>query len=83
MESVYNLIKDDSRHTSVNRRSFEPISERVFPSWEMGYKDLSAQELAMQTDATPADKEKFEKLLNAELDFDNSGMRILQLFFRA
>jgi len=83
VEELYELIKQDDRHTSVNMRSFEPISGRIFPSWEMGYKDLEHESLELQTDALPEDKEKFEKLLDAELDFDNDGLRILQLFFKS
>lgn len=83
VQALYDLIKEDPRHTSVNLRSFEPIEERVFPSWEMGYKDLEDQELKFQTSVSDVDQKKFEALINADLDFDNDGMRILQLFFKS
>ena len=83
VQSLYDLIKEDPRHTSVNLRSFEPIEQRLFPSWQMGYKDLEDQQLKFQTTISDVDQEKFEKLINADLDFDNDGMRILQLFFRS
>lgn len=79
---LFELISEDGRHTSVNQRNFESISERVFPSWEMGYKDVPAKELQFDTEATIADKEAFKFLIKGELDFSNNGMRILQLFFK-
>jgi len=83
VEALYELIKDDPRHTSVNLRSMERIDERVFPSWEMGYKDLENEGLAFQTDATQEDKQAIEKIINSELDFTNEGVRVLQLFFES
>lgn len=83
VQELYELIKKDTRHTSINRRSFEPIPDRIFPSWEMGYKDMETESLELHTEALPEDKEKFVGLLNADLDFDNDGLRVLQLFFRS
>ena len=83
VDSLYNLIKKDPRHTSINLRSSEAIPERIFPSWEMGYKDFDTERLELQTGASEEEKAKFEKLINAELDFENDGLRILQLFFRS
>ncbi len=79
---LFNLIGDDDRHASVNQRNFEPIPKRVFPSWEMGYKDLPTKELEFNTNVSPLDKKSFEELIKGELDFTNDGMRILQLFFK-
>ena len=83
VESLYQLIEKDERHTAVNKRSFEPIDKRLFPSWEMGYKDLGSSKLVLQTDFEEADRRKFEGIINSELDFDNDGLRLLQLFFRS
>jgi len=83
VEELFELIKWDDRHTSIKLRNFEPILERIFPSWEMGYKDLEEESLELQSEEFPEVKEKFERLLNAELDFDNDGLRILQLFFKS
>lgn len=77
--ALYELIKGDPRHTSVNRRNFEPIDKRMFPSWEMGYKNVD--ELAFNTAVSGSDKQVFDGLINNELNLDDQGMRILQLFF--
>ena len=79
---MFNLIGEDDRHASVNQRNFEPISERVFPSWEMGYKDVSTEKLGFDTNINPSDQKAFEGLIKGELDFTNDGMKVLQLFFK-
>ena len=77
---LYNLIKDDPRHTSVNQRNFEAIEKRIFPSWEMGYKDVDKVEF--NTEVSDGDRKTFNELINDKLDFDNNSLRILQLFFK-
>ncbi|NQZ76279.1 MAG: BLUF domain-containing protein [Ekhidna sp.] len=79
VELLYDKIKDDPRHTAVNQRCFERIEQREFPSWEMGYKNLTG-DLQFQTQ-TQANKDTFDKIMDAKLDFDNEGLRLLQLFF--
>ncbi len=81
--ALYEKIKNDPRHTSINQRNFEKIEERVFPSWEMGYRDVSRRNIEFHTDISDEDMESFEKLIGSELDFTNDGMRVLQLFFRS
>lgn len=75
---LYELIKNDSRHTAVNQRNFEKIDQRIFPSWEMGYNDVD--HVKFNTDVTKKDEETFNGILHDELDFNDNGMRILQLF---
>lgn len=77
---LYELIKKDDRHTSVNQRDFAPITERVFPSWEMGYKDMN-NKLSFDTNALASHKAKFEELFSSDLNFSNKGVRTLQIFF--
>lgn len=77
---LYELIKDDPRHTSLNKRNFEPISERIFPSWEMGYKDVD--HVQFDTEASSLNQRTFNRLIKGELDFDDNAVRILQLFFK-
>jgi hypothetical protein len=80
VQELYELIKDDPRHTSVNQRNFEPIDERIFPSWEMGYKDVD--QIQFDTEASNINQKAFNRLIKGELDFDDNAMRILQLFFK-
>ncbi len=83
IESLFKLIKEDPRHTSINQRSFEQIDQRIFPSWEMGFKDFSDKNIEYHTDISTEDKVVFEQLIGGELDFKNDGVRILQLFFKS
>lgn len=82
VEDLFELIKKDSRHTAISRRNFEAIDKRVFPSWEMGFKDVSKNEIEFNTDITSEDKKTFDELIKGELDFTNSAMRLLQVFFK-
>lgn len=79
VEELYQLIQGDPRHTSVNKRNFEPIDKRIFPSWEMGYKDMDM--VKFNTDARQKDQKAFNEIIKAEMDFNDNAMRILQLFF--
>jgi hypothetical protein len=80
LKSLYDLIKNDARHTSVNERNFEPIKERVFPSWEMGFKDVDG--LQFNTDVSKKDQETFNSIISDEIDFNDTAMRVLQMFFK-
>lgn len=81
LKELYELIKEDDRHGGVNLRNMEPIKERSFPSWQMAYKDIS-QSLDFHTKVSSEDKEKFEALLNAQMDFTDEGMKLIKLFFK-
>ncbi len=81
LEELFELIKKDDRHAAVNQRNFEPIDKRIFPSWQMGYKDLSS-ELAFHSDASTEDQKIIKALINDEMDFSNQGLKVLQLFFK-
>ncbi len=43
--SLYENIKQDSRHTNVIRILSEPAEERFFPDWSMAFKNLEVGEL--------------------------------------
>lgn len=78
--SLFELIKKDDRHAAVNQRDFKPIEKRIFPSWHMGYRDIT-KSLEFKTEIDEADKKTFEGLINGEIDFSNHGLKVLQLFF--
>lgn len=78
---LYELIKLDSRHGGVNQRNFEPIEARVFPSWEMGYKDAEGA-LDFHSAVSEEDRTHFQRIINDEIDFSDQGMKILRLFFK-
>jgi len=45
IEALYQKIRKDSRHENVTKLIFEPIEERSFGEWSMGYPRLTKKEL--------------------------------------
>ena len=41
VETLFNIIKADKRHSNINRIGYRDITERTFNDWQMGYKQLS------------------------------------------
>lgn len=80
LEDLFDLIKNDPRHTAVNKRDFQPIDKRLFPSWEMGYKDIT-HKIGFHSNVSSTNKTKFDQIFDEEIDFTNKGMRLLQVFF--
>jgi len=46
VEAVYARIERDERHIRVTKVILEPIQERAFSEWTMGYSAVSSKELA-------------------------------------
>lgn len=80
--SLFELIQEDYRHTSIKLRSVGEIENRLFPSWAMGFKDLSTKELAFDSEVLESHKKLFEDLFQGQVDFSNDGVTTLQLFFK-
>lgn len=78
---LFEYIKKDERHGGVNLRYYTPIEERIFPSWQMGYKDVNLKSAVFQTSITKEDQATFQKLIEDEDQSEVEGMRILKLFF--
>lgn len=77
---LFERIKSDKRHGGVNMRYYTPIEERIFPSWQMGYKDLD-QELNFNTATSTADQAIFKNMIEDSAYSDVEGLRVLKLFF--
>ena len=45
IETLYQRIRADKRHTNVTRVLDRPISQRLFSDWEMGYQTITARQL--------------------------------------
>ena len=78
--ALYECIKQDKRHGGVNLRYYSPIDERIFPSWQMGYKDLD-QQLDFHTDVNSSDKAIFRKMIEDQDYSEIEGLRVMKLFF--
>lgn len=46
VETLYEKIRKDKRHARVTKIIQEPIEERSFAEWTMGYSKISSKELA-------------------------------------
>lgn len=77
---LYDRIKDDKRHKNVVMLSYAPVSERVFPSWHMGYRNVD--EVKFQSDISDEDKQVFEAMISREKQEDDLGISLLKKFFQ-
>lgn len=80
---LYDHIKTDPRHKSVVMLSGGPIKERLFPSWHMGYKNISMKKLEFNTDITRDDKEVFMSMIEGKKQEEDRGIAVLKKFFEA
>ena len=80
---LYDLIKEDDRHKSVVMLSYGPIKSRNFPSWHMGYKNVSLDKLNFQTDIDREDKEVFVSMIEGKKQNDDRGITVLKKFFES
>lgn len=78
--SLYKKIAKDSRHQQVNLLYNVPIGGRIFPSWQMGYKNLDDL-MYFQTEAGSAERQLFQDLLIEDAYKEIEGMHILKVFF--
>lgn len=78
---LYERIKTDDRHGGVNLRYFSPIDDRLFPSWQMGYKDLDQEAMIFQTSISLNDQNTFRQLIETNDQSEVEGLRVLKLFF--
>ena len=79
ISQLYNKIKRDKRHHHVVLLSYMPIPERVFPNWQMGYKDIDI--LSFNTKITAEDSDSFNAIINGETSELNIGITLLKRFF--
>jgi hypothetical protein len=81
LSKLYAQIEADERHGGLNRRDFSPIEKRLFPSWHMGYKDVTKNSLDFNTSISAQDKDIFKLLIeNQDVDGDH-GVKVMKLFF--
>ncbi len=63
IEKLFNKISEDERHHKVMKLIFEPIAERSFSKWTMGYQNVTPSELvsiAGLTNFLDQDESSFE-----------------------
>lgn len=78
---LFDHIKADPRHKSVVLLNYAPLSKRVFPTWHMGYKNVSRKEIDFLTNGNEAEKKIFNSLVKGEKQTDVSAINLLVKFF--
>ncbi|WP_086929891.1 BLUF domain-containing protein [Agarilytica rhodophyticola] len=80
LEALYARINDDDRHFRIRTLVKEPISERKFPDWSMGFQNINKIDI----NSLPG----FSQFMSPEFSQDNLEMhanRVTELlyYFRA
>jgi hypothetical protein len=82
LTSLYDKIKKDTRHEKVVMISYNPIAERIFPSWQMGSLKMASDDISFITDITSQDKDVFQKIIHGK-EADGAKVRdLLVKFFK-
>ena len=79
--ALYDKIKLDNRHSNLFMISYNPIKEKAFPSWHMGTKKFSGNDIDFKTDITAEDKKIFGGLLKGSEQEGQKILNILKKFF--
>jgi hypothetical protein len=78
---LYDKIKKDTRHLNPMMISYNPVSEKSFPSWHMAKRDISKTELDFKTDISGEDKRIFNSILNGNEESGQKVLNLLKKFF--
>ena len=70
LESLYDLIKKDERHSNVILLGSFSLEKRLFPNWQMGFKNVTNQTFAFHTDISSDEQKQFEGILNGKVKTD-------------
>ncbi len=81
LTTLYDKIKLDNRHSYCMMVSYAPIKEKSFPSWHMGSKSISNDELKIKTDITSGDRLIFEDILIGKETDGERTLNLLRKFF--
>lgn len=79
---LYDKIKGDTRHENCVMLSYMSIKERAFPSWHMGCKNFSTDEISYRTDISATDRASFSSLLNGKKENGDKIKQIISKFFK-
>lgn len=79
LEQTYELIKQDSRHEKISIVYKQPISERIFPEWSMGFNKFEQIHLGQIEGLSDFLQRPINELL---VDYSNPVLRLLNLFRR-
>ena len=78
--ALYERIAYDRRHYDLQLCDCAPIDERLFPHWQMAYRNLSASCLVLQGSANKHEEETFRQVLQTSLRSPNQHLKVLRQF---
>lgn len=78
---LYDKIKKDNRHSNAMMISYNPISEKSFPSWHMAKRNITKSDLEFKTDISGEDKKTFNAILNGKEEAGQKVLNLLKKFF--
>ncbi len=79
--SLYDKIKEDPRHQNVILLSLFSIKERSFPSWQMGSKNISINDVEFNTKMSFSEKKEFKAILSGEKQESLKVIDMIKKFF--
>lgn len=74
LKEIYSAIVNDMRHKNIIKLVEEPIEQRSFPDWTMGFRSINAYELETLASYFDPNKKVFEN------DSHHPGLAILKTF---
>ena len=78
---LYETIKGDPRHEKTMMISYGPITQRLFPSWQMATREIDKLNIEFRTDISLQDREVFQKVLSGGTYNDSKVLILLKKFF--
>lgn len=78
---LYETIKKDERHRNVILISLGNIKERAFPSWQMGSKKISLEDVNFNTKMSDDEKDEFKSILSGDKQQSQNVIDIIKKFF--
>ena len=82
LTGLYDKIKKDTRHEKVVMISYNPITERIFPSWQMGSKKFNSASIDFLTDVAEPEKVLFKNILSGQEQEGNKTLSLVKKFFK-
>lgn len=78
--SLFEKIKKDKRHRNVIMLTSFPIKERAFPSWQMGAKKVSLEDVEFVTNVSSEHEKAIRNVLSGKIE--NKAIPVIDKLFK-
>ena len=75
---LYDKIKEDDRHKNVILVAMSKTEKRLFPSWEMGAKNVGKDGVDFKTSLSSEDQKLFNDLIDGKTEDSNRAIQMIQ-----